>query len=1273
MYKGLLFIAIVLISIIPFFTITAAYSYQNPTVLKGFREIGSLNPQQEVIVNIYLPLRNLGLLYYYASAVSNPNSPLYHKFLTPQKIKQLFLPVNEYNSILNYVKAKGFKVLFTALDSVIVVEGTVSQVEKYLGTNFAVYSNGSITYYTNYGYPKINAFIYSSNLSVIFFSHPSTLITEKTLEKLSQNINQTFPVEAYWPTALQRVYNTTVIPSQGKNTTIGILDFYGDPYILQQLAYFDRVTGLPNPPNFTIIPIGPYNPNLGILTGWAGEISLDVEIAHTMAPNANIILYIANPNLPLSSIIAYIVSQDVVNVLSQSFSIPESTFSTFFNGALFYSYVILSDEYYALGSAEGITFLASSGDAGGSGYSNGPIGTVGYPSTSPFVTSIGGTTTYIQFPNGSYYQTAWSNYGFVPNSVNYGGSTGGVSIIEPKPWYQWSLPTPNTYPNGKLIPEVSANANIYPGIYIICPGNTTLITGGTSEASPLVAGLIAIIESYTHTKLGLLNPIITYMANHYYGKAIEPITFGYNIPWVTQYGYNLVTGYGTINAGYFAKLLPMNVTKQELSIVVNVYNTSIPSIPTIQLYPRQRILVIANITYNGTPVQNGNFTAIIENYLGNVTEFSLTYNPLTKVWSGSGVLPSNANGILFIYVIGKSDNGVSGTGYYEAFSGYYIEFDYPITFIPVYTKIGVPVIINVTNIYGMPPMDENNITLAILSYNITTNQYVLEDKINVTIVNGTGEAILPFNLSVGDLLIEGVNAYGFNAFTNGIYMQSLFILPETVAEPGSVSPGQYITIEGFILPPLNLPQLLFNNVFYGSNITAELVSPTGNVISKTYIPLNPITLNYLGYLYVPKNVSNGLYTILLFADYHSYSLNVSIKGFYYGQIYVSNLAKVEIKSTKYAFEGQNVIIYANITNGTNEITYGMFSATVYPNALTSDYSIISQIVEIPLWYNPKLGLWVGNFTLPSNLNPGNLSYLAGIGYYGEPFQVLITGISALGNPTTTNYTSAYTLYVLPYTYIFGKTLSDPLTYYASLVNDNLENMNGNLINDFLINDTVMNSNIRIINSNITNLVVYNTILTIVQSNVINLTLYNSTLYVTSSNINGIKLSNSKVFPIDTNLRNIYPSLPTIIISAPHGNITGNVSVSITVMGQEVSSVMVYLNNELLGTFSGNGTHSISIDTVNYPDGSYNLTVIAIQYDGLSSSNSTSLYFENSVNNLNNRVNTLNTQVSVIHSQLANVSESFNSYKSISSEYNTISLVIAVIAVIITVIALIRRR
>lgn len=1308
---------ILLTSIIAPITSLTTHSIQQILPVNGLREVGSLNPNQEVIFTVYIPLRNLGELYYYASAVSNPYSPLYHKFLTREQVEKMFLPVAQFNSTLSYLEQKGFHIIFTVMDSVIVAEGKVSQVEKYLGVKFAVYSNGNNTFYISYGQPKLDVYVYSSNISAILFAHPTTLITQKDIEKFSQEVNQTTPIEGYWPTVLQKVYNTTALPTQGANTTIGILDFAGDPEIYQELVYFDKVTGLPNPPNFTVVPIGPYDPNLGLASGWAGEISLDVEIAHTMAPKASIILYIANLNLPLFTAIAYIDQQDAVNVLSQSFSIAESFMPLLFNGPTFYSCVVLTDQFYALGSAEGITFLASSGDAGGSGYSSGPIGTVGYPSTSPFVTAVGGTTVYVQFPNGSYYQTAWSNYGFVPNGVNYGGSTGGISIVEPKPWYEWNLPTPLTYPYGKLVPEISANANVYPGIFIICPGNVTQITGGTSEASPLTAGILADVESYIHSEIGLLNPVLQYMAQNYYGKAIEPITYGYNIPWVAKYGFNLVTGYGTINAGYFANLFPMNLSSSSLSIVVNVYNsTTIGVAPAQQFYPGEPILITANITYNGEPVTSGTFNAIIESFMGNLSEVKLTYNPVLKLWVATTPMPLTANGVVFFYVYGKASNGIGGIGYYEAFSGFYVEFLNLYAFSPIDAELGYNLTVQVTNIYGMPIIGPTNITFSVYSYNITTNSYTYVTSFNITVIDGLGEGLLPMNLPYGDLLIIADNAYGFDPFTNGAFLQSLFVLPEVISEPGSVAPGQYVVIEGSITPPVSLAQLpTYTDLEVGSNLTAELINSDGKVVSKAFIPFSPITGVYLGYLYVPKGLQPGLYTILLFSNYSSYTLNVAIPGFFYGQIYVAPQSIVKVSSVKYAFEGQNVIIYANITNGSGEVKFGMFSATVYPSSLSYEYSTISQVVEVPLWYNPKIGLWEGNFTLPSVVNPGSLTYLAGIGYYGEPFKILVTGESALGNPTSTNGSLAYTLYVLPYSYIANEVVSDPLTYYASLVNDTFVNLQGTMINDILINDTIKNSNVTITDSNVTGLTIYGSTVTLVESTAEDIVAYNSVIYVTGGNVNGIKLVNSKIIPVNTHLANVYPALPTISITAPI-NATGLVNVTIKVTGADVDNVSVYLDGMLIQSFASNGTYTISLNTTKYPDGTYQLKVIAVQSDGLSSSSAVNINFENSlstvnselhkvesnvsnlsstvtsisnnVTSLNNKLNsdvsslngtitsidhTLSSEISSLESTISSLSSEISSLKSMVTTYGLIAIVIAIIAIIAVIVVYVMMR
>jgi subtilase family serine protease len=1236
------------------------HSQIQPIAPPGFKYAGSLQPNEEVIFTVYIPLKCTCKIFYYAEETSNPSSPLYHHFLTKLQIQQ-FLPTEKYEEVLSQLKADGFKIILSTLDSVIVAEGTVSQIHQYLGLNFAVYTNGTLTFYESYGNPTIpGVAIVSQNLTADLFSHPQFLITQKDIQSLASRItgqvNITAPIEAYWPPALQKVYNATSLYAMndyGQGYNIGILDFYGDPYIFQQLAYFDKVTGLPST-NFTVIPIGPYNPSEGISAGWAGEISLDVEVAHSMAPKANITLYIANGALPLSAVIACIVNQDIVDDLSQSFGIPESIFSLF-NAHEFYTCVYETDVYYALGSAEGITFLASSGDGGGSGYSNGPIGTVNYPSSSPFVTSVGGTTTYIQFP-GNYTQTAWSNYGFVPDDVNYGGSTGGVSVIEPKPYYEWGIPIPSTYPAGKTTPAISANANVYPGVYIIFPGNVTGITGGTSEASPLTAGLLALVMNYAHTKLGNLNPVIYMFGENstIYSKVFNPITFGYNIPWTATYGYNLVTGFGTLNVGEFAYYYNMTMKEEkDLSIEVAVDNST--GLVPPQFFPGQTVEIVANITYNGTEVTSGSFTAVISSILGNISTVPLAYNPSANLWIATATLPSNANGILEVTVYGSS-NGVKGYGVDEVFSGYFVQFLLPETFVPV-LACKCFIVANVTDALGQL-YNCSTLLISIYKYCILNNSYTLvgnttlmETEIEPSVVAWVGT--YP-SLTPGDYLMIVGNAFGYVAFTNGVSLQGLFILPPVIEEPGSVYPGENIIIQGMIQPPpildtvtsssLGIPEYLA--VLHGSNVTAELVNPEGNVVSTAKIPLNCQDI-YFGELHVPSNATPGLYTILLHSSYYSVSLGQYINGSFYGQIYVQEPSTVNVKLQSYSFEGQTLTVYASITypNGT-EVKYGMYSATVYPQSLCFDYSQISTMVELPLWYNAKLGLWVGNVTLPSTLSPGNLTYLAGLNYYGAPFRVLITGESASGYSTSPSPTFAGITYVLPYTAIVGKTVDGFQTYDSALINDTIIT-NGTLTNDVLINDTII-GHVTIVSSNLTDVHFMDSSVTLVSSTGSELYLDNSNITLVDSTVNGIMLSNSKIMIENSKVNGISPSLPTITITSPtpNENLTGVVSLSFSVEGEDISQVLLMLNGQEIATFTGNGTFTYSLNTTKYPDGSYTIEVKAIQSDGLCSSESITVNFENQLAKLSSTVSSEYTNVSNDLSQLSsNTTKEFSQLNS----------------------------
>jgi subtilase family serine protease len=86
------------------------------------------------------------------------------------------------------------------------------------------------------------------------------------------------------------------VAGNGAGQTIALIDAYDDPNVASDLATFDSVYGLPAPPSFLKVNQtgGATYPVPDRL--WAGEIALDVEYAHAMAPAANILLVEANDN-----------------------------------------------------------------------------------------------------------------------------------------------------------------------------------------------------------------------------------------------------------------------------------------------------------------------------------------------------------------------------------------------------------------------------------------------------------------------------------------------------------------------------------------------------------------------------------------------------------------------------------------------------------------------------------------------------------------------------------------------------------------------------------------------------------------------------------------------------------------------------------------------------------------------------------------------------------------------------------------------------------------
>ena len=362
----------------------------------------------------------------------------------------------------------------------------------------------------------------------------------------------------------------------GKGQTIVIVDSFGSPTIRNDLGVFDRQWGLPDPPALDVLAFGKlpkFSPSNATMDGWAEETTLDVEYAHAIAPGAKILL-VETPTAETEGVTGfpeimnaekYVIDHNLGDVISQSFGATENTFPGFATG----NYSSLLDLRYAFTDAAShhISVLAASGDTGATndepdGATLYPYRAISWPSSDPLVTSIGGTQLLLaQDGNKIQPDQVWND--------TYGAGGGGVSSVFSRPAYQNGVA--NVTGGRRGAPDISMSAAVSGGCWIYASFEPSgaggwEILGGTSEATPMFAGIVALAGQVAGHRLGDINPAL-YALGAASGGTSDPsrtgivdVTTGSNTygP-VTGYtatpGYDLASGWGTIDAARFVPAL----------------------------------------------------------------------------------------------------------------------------------------------------------------------------------------------------------------------------------------------------------------------------------------------------------------------------------------------------------------------------------------------------------------------------------------------------------------------------------------------------------------------------------------------------------------------------------------------------------------------------------------------------------------------------------------------------------------------------------------------
>lgn len=300
------------------------------------------------------------------------------------------------------------------------------------------------------------------------------------------------PIAGYHPSDMRSAYQ---MPANGGSYAVAVIDANNDPYVLADFNTFSSEFSLPVETSTNIT--APTNETLQVVyangiqppndRSWSGEISLDIQWVHAMAPNAKIYLVEAASATEAALDQAVQVAETLPNVKQITMSYGTDGEAP---GEQSEDFVF---------TTPGIVYFAATGDI---------AGVRGYPALSPNVVAVGGTS--IKIVNGA-----------VTSDQVWTGGGAGDSIYVPRPAFQNGVA--NVVGNFRGSPDICADADPNTGValYDTYEGGW-IVAGGTSLASPVCAAITNVRLNYSES-----SPVeLTRLYSQLGGGLLRDITVG---------------------------------------------------------------------------------------------------------------------------------------------------------------------------------------------------------------------------------------------------------------------------------------------------------------------------------------------------------------------------------------------------------------------------------------------------------------------------------------------------------------------------------------------------------------------------------------------------------------------------------------------------------------------------------------------------------------------------------------------------------------------------
>ena len=538
------------------------------------KQVGTLPPNQVLQLDIVLQLRNKAGLDEFVSQVNDPTSPTYRKFLTVAQFTERFGPTQQdYDAVIAFAKAHGLAVVGGTRDGMDVqVKGTAAAIDSAFRVILQTYQDPvkDRVFYAPDREPTVDLpfqLWHISGLDNYSIPHPQFVKREDYAkahgispeEVVSHATTGSGPSASFLGSDMRAAYyGGTTLTGSGQN--LGLFEYEGTD-LTDLNTYYTNVHQTNSVP-ITLLSTDGTSTSCTYPSCDDTEQTLDMTQALGMAPG-------------LSSLVMYIGSTDTAIISAMTTHSPLPTTIGCSWGWTPADPSTL-DPYFEKMSAQGQNFFAASGDSSTWSKSN-----EAWPADDANVVSVGGTDLTTASAGGAWKsETAWSDSG------------GGISPDSiPIPSYQQLSGVINSSNKGSTSlrngPDVSANANF---TFYVCADQTTCTAneyGGTSFATPMWAGYIALLNQQLvangKSDTGFINPsVYSIGVSSSYDTDFHDITSGTSGSYSAVTGYDLVTGWGSPNganlinalAGSSSPSFTLSASPSSLSIAQGGSGTS---------------------------------------------------------------------------------------------------------------------------------------------------------------------------------------------------------------------------------------------------------------------------------------------------------------------------------------------------------------------------------------------------------------------------------------------------------------------------------------------------------------------------------------------------------------------------------------------------------------------------------------------------------------------------------------------------------------------------